>query len=454
MQQTICGEFMLYLLGTFITLFAIYFSFRMKRYYCQINDAYAGGIPKLESCNNNFSPKLNPWFITGFCDAESTFIMSIYKKMTSKTGWQVQPIFAIHIHKKDKVLLSRIQSYFGGVGKWVDHSSDSVMYSVNSVKDIINVIIPHFDKYPLLTQKRADYLLFKSAVLLINDKKHLTLEGLQDIVNIRASMNKGLSEDSPLALEFEINPVKRPKVNLPEEIDPNWIIGFVEGEGCFFIGITKNTKSKINFSVNLLFKISQHKRDIDLLKKILMQLNCGTIQNNTINVAMLQCKKLSDIETKILPLFENYPLQGVKRLDYEDFCKAFYLMKDKAHLTEEGLIKIREIKSRMNFSRNKENISKAASEERDILESNILFFDLNIIRALWISISYILNTAKVKILINCDNPQVTKTFNSWVDTSEAICLLNKNIRYIHTNRGNSDISKKYKEWFNLSSISR
>jgi len=95
------------------------------------------------------------------------------------------------------------------------------MYSVNSVKDIINVIIPHFDKYPLLTQKRADYLLFKSAVLLINDKKHLTLEGLQDIVNIRASMNKGLSEDSPLALEFEINPVKRPKVNLPEEIDPN-----------------------------------------------------------------------------------------------------------------------------------------------------------------------------------------------------------------------------------------
>ena len=62
------------------------------------------------------------------------------------------------------------------------------------------------------------------------------------------------------------------------------------------------------------------------------------------------------------------------------------------------------------------------------------------------SISYIIYTAKVKILINCDNPQVTKAFNSLVGTSEAIRLLNKNIRYIHTNTSNSDANKKFKEW--------
>ena len=183
--------------------------------------------------------------------------------------------------KKDEILLRRIQSYFVGVGKWVSRSSDSVVYTVNSIKDIINVIIPHFDKYPLLTKKRVDYLLFKATVLLMKEKKYLTLDGLQEIVNIRASMNKGLSEDSLLAPKFKINPVIIPKVDWPKEINPNWIVGFVDGEGCFFIGITKNTKIKVNFNVNFLFKVSQYKRDIELLKMLSIQLNCGTIQDNS-----------------------------------------------------------------------------------------------------------------------------------------------------------------------------
>lgn len=51
------------------------------------------------------------------------------------------------------------------------------------------VIIPHFDNYPLITQKLADYLLFKQAIQVIKHKEHLTVSGLQTIVNIRASLN-------------------------------------------------------------------------------------------------------------------------------------------------------------------------------------------------------------------------------------------------------------------------
>jgi LAGLIDADG endonuclease len=63
-------------------------------------------------------------------------------------------------------------------------------------------------------------------------------------------------------------------------------------------------------------------------------------------------------------------------------------------------------------------------------------------------ISYIFYTAKVKILLNYDNPQVTKAFNSQVGTSEAIRLLNINIRSIHKigNNSNSDINLKFKQW--------
>jgi hypothetical protein len=48
------------------------------------------------------------------------------------------------------------------------------------------VIIEHFDKYPLITQKRADFELFKMVVKMLNDKSHLTIEGIEKIVAIKA----------------------------------------------------------------------------------------------------------------------------------------------------------------------------------------------------------------------------------------------------------------------------
>ena len=66
-----------------------------------------------------------------------------------------------------------------------------------SLKDL-DVIIEHFNNYPLITKKKyKDFELFKQAIILIKDKKHLTIEGFNQILAIRASMNKGL----PLVLK-------------------------------------------------------------------------------------------------------------------------------------------------------------------------------------------------------------------------------------------------------------
>lgn len=70
-----------------------------------------------------------------------------------------------------------MQSYFG-VGKIKnDLQHNAVVWYVNSVKELTSTIIPFFEKYPLITQKRADFLLFKSAVEIINKGEHLTIEG-------------------------------------------------------------------------------------------------------------------------------------------------------------------------------------------------------------------------------------------------------------------------------------
>jgi hypothetical protein len=90
---------------------------------------------------------------------------------------------------------------------------ENVSYAVCSIKDINNVIIAHFDKYPLLTQKKADYLLLTQAINLINLQAHRDIEGIKQILSIKASMNRQTLSDK-LKMNFPtVLPVPRPVVS-------------------------------------------------------------------------------------------------------------------------------------------------------------------------------------------------------------------------------------------------
>jgi len=111
------------------------------------------------------------------------------------------------LHSRDLPLLVKIKTFFYEVGNiTVSKTRDTATFSVTSVKEINQVIIPHFDKYKLLTCKQADFELFKSTLGLINKGEHLTDKGLRKIVSIRASINTGI-----IPKEFlDIIPVIRP----------------------------------------------------------------------------------------------------------------------------------------------------------------------------------------------------------------------------------------------------
>jgi hypothetical protein len=163
---------------------------------------------------------INPCWLTGFSDAESSFIVSIYKDKEYACGWQVQASYKIQLHIKDLPILQNIQKYFGVGTICIKEDRNSAVYTVKSLYDLKNVIIPHFIKYPLLTQKLADFLLFQMVVEIKEKKEHLTLEGLSKIISIRASMNKGLTDI--LKSNFpNITPVERPIIYLPNTLDLN-----------------------------------------------------------------------------------------------------------------------------------------------------------------------------------------------------------------------------------------
>ncbi len=183
----------------------------------------------------------------------------------------------------------------------------------------------------------------------MNNKEHLTLEGLQKILVVKGSLNLGLSDQ--IKTNFpKIIPIERPLVEDQKIIDPNWLAGFSSGEGCFHVRFKKSTKSKLGVQVSLLFKVSQHERDKELMKSFIDYLNCGIISKNSTWIDYTVVK-YDDLIFKIIPFFDKYKIVGVKLQDYLDFKKVAELMRTKDHLTTLGLEKIKEIKGGMNKER-------------------------------------------------------------------------------------------------------
>jgi hypothetical protein len=132
----------------------------------------------------------------------------------------VQAFFGIDLHKKDLPLLVKLRSDFGAGSIAINEKRDSASYVVISLVDLTKVIIPHFNENPLTTKKQADFELFKKVVEKMNRKEHLTVKGLQEIVNLRASMNLGLTDKLKIAFP-NTKPVFRPDVELKEIPDPH-----------------------------------------------------------------------------------------------------------------------------------------------------------------------------------------------------------------------------------------
>ena len=299
--------------------------------------------------------KLNFWIITGLTDAEGSFIVNIVKDekkyKTSQTGFKVLSSFELALNVKDKFLLECLKLTLGVGNITYNNSDNTFKFKVTNINELYKVIIPFFIKYRLVTQKLADFELFAKIVEIIIFKHHLTMEGLQRIINLKVHLNRGLSADLKKIFPNTV-PIPRPKVVFSGIPDPYWLVGFAEGESCFFIRIYTSEKSRLGTAVQLSFIITQHSRDKDLLYGILEYFaSIGRVKNRSSNYCDFIVNSVKDLHEKIIPFFIKHPLPGSKSLNYLDFKKVLEMIKKKEHLTENGLFTIRKIKAGMNTGR-------------------------------------------------------------------------------------------------------
>jgi len=155
------------------------------------------------------------------------------------------------------------------------------------------------------------------------------------------------------SLLSDIEPVKRPILTNCSIYHPYWVVGYVEGEGMFFVNIYKRTDTVLGEGIKLVFKITQDRKNIALLENFTNIFTVGKVykQSPTVKVVDFMITGLADITKYVIPFFQAHPLEGAKKKDFEDFIRVAELMKIKSHLNKNGLEQIRSIKSGMNSKR-------------------------------------------------------------------------------------------------------
>ena len=132
--------------------------------------------------------------------------------------------------------------------------------------------------------------------------------------------------------------------NQQERLDVNWIVGFVDGEGCFHISINKLDKMSLGWQVLPEFRVVQNQIDEHVLYKIQRYFGFGKVTLNREDQHGIRkefrVRGLQNLN-KLIRFFQKYPFHTkTKKQSFEIFSKVIQMMNNKEHLTSEGLDKI------------------------------------------------------------------------------------------------------------------
>ena len=135
------------------------------------------------------------YWLSGFTDGEGCFSISFNKKASLRLKLEVRPSFSIGqsgkrvSHQSQLHVLQHIQLYFGCGFIRKYKKSGMLTYEVRNISSLCDVIIPHFENYPLLTQKKEDFEIFKEVCLMLRSNFHRNKQGLEKIILLACDMN-------------------------------------------------------------------------------------------------------------------------------------------------------------------------------------------------------------------------------------------------------------------------
>jgi LAGLIDADG endonuclease len=137
------------------------------------------------------------------------------------------------------------------------------------------------------------------------------------------------------------------------QLDAQWIVGFVDGEGCFHVGINAHSDMSAGFQVLPEFTVVQHRRDIQVLHALKAYFGCGVVRVNHDERMAYRVRGLEHLTQRIAPFFMQHSLKTSKNIDFLKFRDVLLMMEKRIHLTADGVSEIRRIAQQMNRGRSR-----------------------------------------------------------------------------------------------------
>jgi len=345
----------------------------------------------------NVSSEFLYWF-SGFTDAEGNFLISIDRQ-------HVRFRFKISLHIDDVEVLNTIKSNLNVGTVTLENSRNRCSYIIQNYEEIKNIICPIFNAFPLHTSKRLDFENFAQAVF-IKDNKQLSDAGLSKIVSLKNTMNTKREI-------FTYNTTKSQII-----INPNWFIGFIEGEGTFGIKTgsalyfqiaQKNTSQE---SLNAITTFLTGLSDNVLQNSKILPLNVISTTNVRTDVVSLVVTSVDSLYYYLLPLLDTSKMYSRKGIDFNLWRLALLLKIKGYYYLPEGKTLFLDISDILN-KRYSTNTTKNISEIMDnIFKRSQIIFEKDPPFDVKSNIPHSDNVRKFSIQNRSDNPKVVYIYTN------------------------------------------
>ena len=340
-------------------------------------------ITQLQSLNKGYSPiiaanqqdKLG-WLITGLVQSDGSFGMRIIKY---KNSIRIRLVLVIEMTIASLPLLEQVRSYFGCGSINIDKKRNTCIFTITDLSALLHIVVPHFLKYPLFGAKYLSFYKFLRVLILIYPIKGSNYDKLtlakavylgwdingtsyrkeEELYNILQTLLPSLNFVNPSssyaekvatkeAIENELGITKSRDIlnssskyleqNKIYTINPYFILGVIEGDGSFYVGLRSNGKIRFGFNITTSFD------DIMLLHKIKTALGCGNVKQKALSWCRYEVEGNKDLRTILMCIVKIGPfgdkLLGSKSNNYEIFRKVMEIFIQKGHMEKQGLRQI------------------------------------------------------------------------------------------------------------------
>ena len=128
-------------------------------------------------------------YISGYIDEEGCFTVSISPRAKLVAGWEVRPSLSVSQNGDRAEVLQLIQAHFGCGSIRPDRSDKTLKWETRRLENILDRVIPHFERYPLLSGKRSDFERFAQVCHFMATGGHRRRAGLIRVVELAAGRN-------------------------------------------------------------------------------------------------------------------------------------------------------------------------------------------------------------------------------------------------------------------------